>query len=97
MSHADMAKQRQLILHTLEPLFQRAIEQGLWFFAPYQSMWFSPAELRTHHAAGRFIWGPPNWELRSPKGLFQQAQASVEAASLALENVKSRLAKAGLA
>lgn len=58
--------EREAILKTLEPLFERAEKEGLWFHCGYQDLWFSPKELRENQANGRFVWGLPNWELRNP-------------------------------
>lgn len=55
------------ILETLEPLFEQAEKEGLWFYCPYQDLWFTPKELREKQANGRFIWGLPNWELKNPQ------------------------------
>jgi hypothetical protein len=59
--------ERQDILNGLEPLFNQAERECLWFYSRYQDMWFSPNELREAHSKGRFIWGAPNWELRDPQ------------------------------
>lgn len=59
---------REEILKSLEPLFEKAERDGLWFFCHYQAMWFSPRELRKEHANGRLAWGPVNWVLRDPLG-----------------------------
>lgn len=60
-------QRKQNILEQLEPLFKEAEEKKLWFYSRYQSMWFSPEELRDHHEHGTFIWGPRNWKLRDPE------------------------------
>lgn len=54
------------ILISLRPLFAKAEQHGLWFYSPYQSLWFSPAALHEAQAKGRFRWGAVNWELRDP-------------------------------
>lgn len=45
------------LLANLEPMFREAEEKKLWFYCSYQSMWFSPQELRERHEEGRFVWG----------------------------------------
>ena len=57
---------KQYILNELEPLFERAKKEKLWFFSSYRSLWFSPNELRLKLKNGQFIWGAVNWKLRSP-------------------------------
>ncbi len=64
----------------LAPLFERAEREGLWFFSAYQSLWFSPRELRAEHAKDCFLWGPANWQLRLPseyiaEGLHERKNA----------------------
>ena len=59
--------EKQEILDSLRPLFERARKDGLWFHCGYQALWFSPDELEKANAEGRFIWGPINWTLRDPQ------------------------------
>ena len=59
--------EKEITLNGLEPLFEQAEKEGLWFYSSYQDMWFSPKELRDCHAHGRFIWGAVNWQLRNPQ------------------------------
>lgn len=61
--------QEQVIIMSLQPLFERAEAEGLWFF--HQSdesgeVWASPGFLHEEHSKGRLIWAPEHWELRSP-------------------------------
>lgn len=55
------------VMRSMGPLFAKAEQLGLWFYSPYQSLWFSPQRLRDQQAQGRFMWGAVNWELRDPK------------------------------
>lgn len=48
-------------------MFEQAEREGLWFYSPYQQLWFSPRQLRAHHEAGKFRWGAVNWKLRDPR------------------------------
>jgi len=54
------------ILKSLEPMFEKAEKEGLWFYCSYQDLWFKPQELKEKQSNGRFIWGSDNWELRHP-------------------------------
>ena len=57
------------IITSLNPLFDRAIEEGLWFYyhAPDgEDIWCSPEYLRSEQAKGRLILSPEHWELRNP-------------------------------
>lgn len=58
--------ERELILKSLEPLFETAERYGLLFYCSYQNLWFTPEELRKEQWKGRFIWGACNWKLRKP-------------------------------
>jgi len=60
---------------SLIPLFEKAEREGLWFFSPYQQLWFSPRELRAAQAEGRFRWGAVNWKLRPPTEYRDEARA----------------------
>lgn len=55
------------ILDELEPLFEKAEKEDLWFYCSYQNLWFSPDDLRKRHKNGQYIWSIDNWELRDPK------------------------------
>ena len=72
----EMTKEE--VLKTLEPLFEKAQKEGLWFFGNYQSLWFSPAELRTKHQEGKFIWGAVNWILRNPNEYIEELEDELE-------------------
>jgi hypothetical protein len=61
-----MNKQTKEILDGLQPLFDKAEKEGLWFYCSYQQLWFSPNELKNEQSNGRFLWGAVNWQLRDP-------------------------------
>lgn len=76
------------VLEELEPLLRKAEQQGLWLQYSYQGIAFSPAELREHHAHGRFVWGSVNWRLVDPitlSGDLAKRIADTQAAKDALE------------
>lgn len=64
----------------MSEMFARAEREGLWFFSPYQQMWFSPESLRTERANGSFRWGSANWELRDPQERLQELRREEESA-----------------
>lgn len=77
--------QEQAILASLEPLFERAEAENLWFY--HQShdegeVWCSPQHLRLQQSKGQMLWAADHWELRSPlaymRALQRQAEAAVE-------------------
>jgi len=57
---------KEEILLELEPLFEKAEKEKLWFHCSYQDLWFSPKDLKNYQKQGRFIWGVDNWTLRNP-------------------------------
>lgn len=60
-----MKENREQILKLLEPLFERAEKEGLWF-KTVGATWLTPMELRANHEKGYYVWVPDNWELKSP-------------------------------
>ena len=73
--------QNQMIIMSLQPLFNQAEEENLWFFHSSKEsgeVWASPEYLHLMHKKGRLIWAPEHWELRSPmvymKSLHRQAE-----------------------
>lgn len=65
---------KELILQSLEPLFKEAEEKGLWFRSYYQSVEFTPKELKAQHAQGCYIWGARSWKLFDPKELLRDPE-----------------------
>lgn len=78
----------------MDQLFVRAESEGLWFFSPYQHLWFSTTQLKRHRANGRYRWGAVNWELRDPNERLAMAEANLSIAQSALDNVKASLMEA---
>ncbi len=66
--------EKQVILNSLQPLFEKAEREGLWFNCSYQDLWFSPNELKKLHKENRFVWGAQNWSLRNPKERLNQLE-----------------------
>ena len=61
--------QEQVIIMSLEPLFERAESEGLWFFHESEEngeIWASPGFLHEQQSDGRLVLSPEHWELRSP-------------------------------
>ena len=63
----------------LEALFTRAKAEGRWCFygGIGGPVWLSPAELRAKQAEGKWCWGAPNWELRSPTEMIEIADRQI--------------------
>lgn len=85
-----MSYKRESILKQLEPLFEKAKKLDFWFYTPYHQMWFSPEALREEHKNGRFIWGPPNWQLRDP---WEQVASTLKELQAAQDKYTSVLKK----
>lgn len=67
--------QEQAILMAMEPVIREAEDSGMWFYhkSPERGeIWASPQYLRLRHSQGRYIWGPDQWELRSPRAYMNQ-------------------------
>lgn len=64
----------------MNTLIDKAEAEGKWLHCSYQDLWFSPDELRTAQAQGRFRWGVVNWTLRNPQEYVDQASIKLAAA-----------------
>ena len=80
-----------VIPHDLAPLFAEAEKTGKWFFSPYQSRWFSPAELAAEHAQGHFRWGAVNWRLRDPRERLQELEDKIGDIRREAESFRKRM------
>lgn len=72
----------QAILASLEPLYARAREEGLWFFhhpPSGEEIWCSPEYLKLEQSRGNLILAPEHWELRDPAGYMKKIIADVTA------------------
>lgn len=83
--------EKEKILQSLEPLFERAKRNKLWFHCGYQDLWFSPQELRAEQANGRFIWGPVNWNLRSPYELINELKTEIKKSEQTIDKLRQRI------
>lgn len=72
--------EREQIIASLAPLFDRAERENLLFRAHYQQIVFTPGELQKEQADGRFVWGPVNWELISKDEYLRQAEVELKSA-----------------
>ena len=79
------------ILTLLEPLFEKAEKENLWFYAAYQHLWFSPKELKQRHKSGQFIWGPSNWDLRDPVEHLKELEKKQASALMEFTEFNNRL------
>lgn len=79
-SEESTKAKRKHILELLEPMFEQAERESLWFRSNYQGVSFSPTELRKEQAQGRLIWGPVNWTLFNPETLLKNAEREYDKA-----------------
>jgi len=75
----------------LDELIRRAERERLWLRCHYDDLWFSPAELRKANAAGRFLWGAVNWELRDPAEKLSGLAKRVVSAQREAEDFERRI------
>ncbi len=96
MSEPLVSTERQVILGMLEPLFERAKREGLWFYhcGLAGTFWFSPEELRTEHRRGKFIWGPVNWTLARPSERLTQLRQELVNKVAEVDTFVARVEKA---
>lgn len=85
--------QKEAILNELQPLFDQAKREGLWFFCNYQSLWFSPGELQREQARGSFVWGAVNWQLRDPAERLLELKSRQESAADEITRLEKRIAE----
>ena len=84
------------ILQSLVPMKLRARRKDLMFqhTGMHGEVRLTPEELDQHNAEGRYIWGPPNWELE-PKTLAEREREEVVSgynmASKLMEENKSHI------
>lgn len=67
--------QAHAIMMSLEPMFKKAEEEGLWFYHESKEageIWASPSYLRHMQSKGRMVWPTDDWELRNPMGYLRQ-------------------------
>ena len=84
----------QAIIKSLEPLFEEAERNGLWFFhhsVDGEETWMSPQYLRLEQSRGRFILAPEHWELRNPTGYMKRLIASASALVTEYNEMAARL------
>lgn len=79
------------VLAGLDPLFERAAREGLWFWCNYQDIWFSPDELRQEHREGHYIWGAINWRLRDPREHLAEIEQEITRLKTKKANFMARM------
>ncbi len=78
----SVSVEREAIRLSLQPLFDKAEADGLWFFhesSQVGQVWCSPEYLRLKQAEGEYVWAPEHWELRSPLGYMKSLHTRAEA------------------
>lgn len=78
----SVSVEREAIRLSLQPLFEKAEADGLWFFhesGEAGQVWCSPEYLRLKQAQGEYVWAPEHWELRSPLGYMKSLRTRAEA------------------
>jgi len=77
----------------LEPLFEKAEKEGLWFYANAmgEEIWLSPKQLREQRRMGRFVWGDKAWTLRNPHDGLAYLRRQVRLAELEAKQFERRM------
>ena len=83
--------EKELVLSTLNPLIEKAEKEGMWLVSKYQSIWFSPKELREQNAKGSYLWGAVNWVLDDPIKELAYLEKKVIEAQRNVEDFKRRM------
>ena len=78
------------IIKSLQPMFDRARKEHLWFHCSYDDIWLTPDELAGLHKEGRLIWGPDNWELRDPQELIDQKERLIKTTQESIRDIQRR-------
>lgn len=85
----------QVIVTSLEPMYEEAEEHGLWFYhcTEYEEeIWCSPGFLQREQEEGRLIIAPEHWELRDPAGymskLVNDCQSIIDEYNLMAKRLK---------
>ena len=77
----------------LAPMFEEAIEKGLWFHCSYQDIWMSPEDLKQSQSEGLYRWGAVNWRLEDPQIHLKQLESRATSARSAVEAFGKRINK----
>lgn len=72
-------------------LILKAEKEGKWLYCSYQSLWFTPQQLRDANANGKFRWGVVNWQLRDPRERVAGLERMATGAQQELERVRKQL------
>ena len=84
---------QQGIILELQPLFEEAYDNGLWFVAcsTVPETWLSPDELKIEQAKGNEIWKESHWELRHPEDRARQLDKAADRMNKAFEDFRKRM------
>jgi hypothetical protein len=81
----------QETLASLEPLFEMAEKEGLWFHNKCQNLWLSPKMLREQCSRGSYIWGPQNWTLKDPNELIESLEIQIIKINKRIEDIRQEI------
>ena len=87
--------EREIVKSQLEVLIKRAEKTKNWLYCHYQDLWFSPEKLREENENGRFLWGPVNWDIKSPLILLKQLKETAELSNKKYEEFKELMKEGG--
>jgi hypothetical protein len=73
--------QAQAIVMSLQPYFERAESESLWFYHYSNEsgeVWASPEYLRLMQSKGHLLLSSDHWELRNPMGYLKSLHCQAE-------------------
>ncbi len=80
-------------MNAMEKLFADAEAKGHWLYCCYQGLWFSPNELKSQQANGKFLWGASNWSVRDPQEGLDSLTRKVGEAQKEVDAFRGRMQK----
>lgn len=91
----DPKRVRYEALASLEPMFEEAIKQGLWFRLKYQGVTMSPLELIEAQKDGRYLCNSTNWVLVDPVDLLKSLEGDKRETDRRIADVQERMKTGG--
>jgi len=91
-----MTDDKEMILAELNKLIDQAEQERKILRASvmFDSIDFTPNELREHNAKGEFIWGVVNWHLIDPADIERELKNVVDKAAKNLDKFQSKISNA---
>jgi hypothetical protein len=79
------------IIELMKPMIAEARAKGFWLCSTYQRLWFSPDQLELVMSAGKFCWGPANWQILNPIDRLKEFDILISEGEKAREEFKKNI------